>query len=188
MAILKFKNISLFVTIILSVIVSGGHDVCAQSLPAREYQIKAGFISNFLKFIEWPASYHLKGNLPICIIGEDPFGNIFDMFNVKAIKENTLITKHFNSYLGLEVLDCNVIFISSSEKDNLDQILKLLTGSNILTISDTDGFAQRGVIINFYLKKDKVRFEINVDAAKRAGLKISSKLLRLAKRVHDATK
>lgn len=146
-----------------------------------EYKIKAAFIFNFLKSIEWRAGVHTEGKLAICIIGANPFGGVMENLSGKTIAANELVVRHFDSYRDVNTKECHVIFISPSEKGNLDDILKTLAGPNVLTISDTDGFGKRGVMINFYMSKNKVRFEINLKAAKRAGVKISSKLLRLGK-------
>ena len=78
------------------------------------------------------------------------------------------------------MLSCHILFISSSEKKNIEEILTRLGNHDILTVGETEGFARKGVIINFFLEKKNVRFEINVDAATRSNLKLSSRLLRLA--------
>ena len=186
MAILKSNKFTFFATIILVLIVSSSHNTRAQSPPTREYQIKAGFIYNFLKFIEWPAGHRTIDDVPICILGNNPFGTAFDTITDKKISDKTLVPDYIKSYLDLDIKRYFIIFISSSEIDNLGQILEAISKSSILTISDTKGFANKGVMINFYLDKNKVRFEINPNAAKQAGLKISSKLLRLARNVTDA--
>jgi hypothetical protein len=82
-------------------------------------------------------------------------------------------------------MNCHILFISSYEKRHIQEILKSIKGLNILTIGDTDGFARKGIVINFYTEGQKIRFEINLDAAKRANLTISSRLLSLARIVRD---
>ncbi len=84
--------------------------------------------------------------------------------------------------------DCNILFITSSEKHNLSHLIDALGGSSILTVGDTEGYAEQGVIINLYIENNKVRFEINTEAAKRANLKLSSGLLKLAKIVTSVPK
>ncbi len=152
-----------------------------QSKP--EYEVKSAFIYNIINFIEWPIEHRLNGAINLCVVGKNHFGTALDSFEYNTIGDQVFALKYVQSFQ--DIGDYNVVFICPSEKKRLKQILQTLDGTNILTIGDTKGFAQQGVIINFYIKEEKVRFEINVDAAKRANLKISAKLLRLAKIVHD---
>jgi hypothetical protein len=101
----------------------------------------------------------------------------------KQVRGRIININRTNSAKGLT--NCHILFIGSSEKWHIQEILRIIKGLNILTIGDTDGFAQKGIIINFYTEEQKVRFEINLDAAKRANLTISSRLLSLAKIVRD---
>ena len=157
----------------------------AQQQKLGEYEVKAAFMYNFLKFIEWPDKaffdYHTTINL--CVLGKDPFGSTLDFIQGETINNKKIIIKYHYDIDGLE--KCNVLFISSSEKERLTKILQTLGGLNILTISDTKSFAQQGVLINFHMEENKVRFEINQDAVNRSKLKISSKLLKLANIVYD---
>lgn len=77
--------------------------------------------------------------------------------------------------------ECSVLFISASDSGNLSQILEGIKGAPVLTVGDTEGYAGRGVVVNFFLEDNKVRFEINVEASRLAGLTISSQLLKLAR-------
>jgi len=158
----------------------------AQQKKHSEYEIKAAFIYNFLKFIEWPngAFASRSDTVNICILGDDPFGTALNSIGEETVKDKKIIIKHYNKFIDLK--KCHILFICSSEIKQLTEILGTLKGMNILTVSDTKGFAQQGVVINFYIEEDKVRFEINQDAANRSGLKISSKLLSLAKIVRGA--
>lgn len=150
-----------------------------------EYQVKAAFIYHFMKFVEWPDKIvsHNSSPFNICILGEDPFGNSFNLLRGETVSESNLMVKRFRTIQNLD--ECKIVFIGRSEAERLPQILKVLKGLNVLTIGDTEGFARQGVIINFHMEENKVRFNINIDAAKRSGLKISSKLLNLATIVHD---
>ncbi len=188
MGILKFKNIKLLVTVILILFVSSMHDIHAQFQPSREYQIKGAFIYNFLDFVEWTTNCSVADKMPIYILGADPFGSIFDEIADKKARIKTLSPENISSCSDINSENCFIVFISSSEIEKLDQTLDAISGLGVLTIGDTKGFAKRGVVINFLLEKNKVRFEINSDAANRAGLKISSKLLRLARKVYSKTK
>ncbi len=157
--------------------------VHADSQSKSEYEVKSAFIYNIINFVEWPIDKGLNDAIKLCVVGKNHFGTSLDSFEYNTIGDQVLALKYVQSFQNIG--DHNVVFICPSEKKRLKQILQSLAGINILTIGDTKGFAQQGVIINFYIKDEKVRFEINVDAAKRANLKISAKLLRLAKIVHD---
>jgi YfiR/HmsC-like len=147
-----------------------------------EYQLKAAFLYNFVKFVEWPAEAFNgeKSPLSICIHGTDPFGDTLDtVVRGETVGERGLIVQRPESLSDLR--DCHVLFVSRSEKARLPEILARVEGEPVLTVGDADGFLKAGGIINFVLEENKVRFAINPEAAERNRLKISSKLLRLAK-------
>ncbi len=159
----------------------------AQSAIA-EYDVKAAFLYNFTKFVEWPADSFpdAKSPLTLCILGEDPFGK-----TLRSLMEEG-VGGHPVSLLRLDSLNnpalsnpeaCHVLFVSRSEKDRLHRVLDAVHGAPVLTVGDTPGFIDQGGMINFLLEGSKVRFEINQEAAEGVGLKISSKLLALAKHV-----
>jgi len=156
-------------------------DIYAQESKPGEYEVKAVFLYNFVKFVEWPDDKDTRTGriVNICILGEDPFGNAFDFIQDETIDNRKLAVKRVRTHHHID--DCQVLFISSSEKENITHILRTVKGSNILTVGDTDGFAQKGVIINFYIEQNKVRFEINLDSLRRSGLSVSSKVMHLAK-------
>ncbi len=150
---------------------------------ASEPDVKAAFLYNFTKFVEWPAASFPEARSPLklCILGEDPFGK-----TLKALIEEG-VGGHPVTLLRLDSLNdpvaCHVLFISRSERDRLPRIFGVLHDAPVLTVGETPGFVDQGGMINFLLEGSKVRFEINQEAAERAGLRISSKLLALAKRV-----
>jgi len=153
----------------------------AESISFKEHKIKAAFIYNFAKFIEWPAESFAKdqNTLTLCIIGKDLFGDATKTVEGKTIKEKKLLVKRIK---GIEDIgECHILFISESEGKNLSPILEKIKYKHILSIADMEGFAHRGGIINFITTDNKVQFEINIDAAQQSGLKVSSKLLKLAK-------
>ena len=158
----------------------------SQPSKPSEYQVKAAFLCNFAKFIEWPNESITDSNttMNLFVLGEDPFGPDLDAIQGMTIKGRNLVIRRIKSVKDLS--NCHMLFICESEKDRLEEILRSLKGSSVLTMSDTEGFGQRGVIINLYIQERRVRFEINVEAAKRVGLKISSKLLQLGKIVYSA--
>lgn len=143
-----------------------------------EDRMKAVFIFNFTKYINWTNS-DTSGTFEIAIIGNS---NIINP--LKKIAKNKLINKKQIKIISCkDIQDINtphILFISTSEKKNLDKILQKVKNKNILTISDVKGFANKGVTINFVMVKGKIKFEINTHAIESAGLQISSQLLKLA--------
>jgi hypothetical protein len=143
-----------------------------------EYEVKAVFIYNLAKFIEWPdKSLDNSSTLTVYILGDDLFGTDLDAIRDKLIKGKRIVVQQIDSPDDLK--NAGILFISSSEKEYLRDILKRISGLPILTVGDTKSYAQRGVMINFYIENNKIRFEINLEAANLAGLKISSNVLRM---------
>jgi hypothetical protein len=158
----------------------------AQSSGTSEYEVKAGFLYNFAKFIEWPSSAFGDANVPIrlCIFGRDPFGDAIDeVVRGKSVNGREFAIRRMSKLEDLR--GCHLVFISTSEARHLSEVLEGLKGTASLTVGDGEGFAERGGAIEFFVEGNKVRFSVNVDAIKRAHLEVSSKLLALAKIVHD---
>jgi hypothetical protein len=148
---------------------------------AKEYQVKAAFIYNFAKFVEWPPGTFPNTNSPIVldILGKNVFGtNLETTIRDRTVNNHPFEFKNITSVA--EATNCHILFISSSEKGDFAKIVNTLQNAKVLTVSETDGFIKAGGMINFTFEENKVRFQINDDAAKKAGLKISSKLLSLA--------
>jgi hypothetical protein len=155
----------------------------AQESPPTEYQLKAAFLLNFAKFVEWPPTAFAGANSPMIlgILGENPFGDVLERtIRDKTISNHPLVVKEFHS--SAEATNCHILFISTSEKARLPEILAGLRGASVLTVGETDRFTETGGMINLFRQGNKIRFQINEAAAKGVGLKISSKLLSLAAR------
>lgn len=152
----------------------------ALSAAISEYQIKAAFLYNFAKFVDWPPAENDRKTeeFKIGILGDDPFGGDIDVIDNKQVRGMPL--KILRAYSLNELSGCQIIFLSASIEHELKAILELMRDRPVLTVSDTNGFAHQGVIINLINVDNKIRFEINSAAANHAGLKISSQLLRLA--------
>lgn len=163
------------------VILLGSFVSSAQAQAANEYQVKAAFLFNFVKFIEWPADSLGEGaTFIIGVVGDDPFGSALDQAVAgKYVNGRQLAVRRLKWNENLRA--CHMIFISSTEQKHLAQILGSLRGAAVLTVGDVGQFNQQGGIINFIMETNKVRFEINAAAGEQARLKISSKLLALAK-------
>jgi len=145
-----------------------------------EYEVKAAFIHNVVKFVDWPMQpASADGMLRFCVVGQDVFGRALDVLRDKPIGAMTWQVVVVNGKTDLR--ECRVLFISGSETGNVKRVLDSLKSSPVLTIGDTESYGELGVIVNFYLEDGKVRFEINPEAAKRVGLKMSSQLLKLAR-------
>ena len=151
-----------------------------QGPQAREYEVKAAFLYNFTRFVHWPPEvFNSHPNvITVGVLGNNPFGEALRSLEGKVVNGRKLTVLPFKTVQ--EVKPCHVLFISGSEKNRLSQALKAVGDSSVLTVSEVKGFTEQGGIINFHLKSGRIGFEINVKAAERAGLKISSKLLNLA--------
>lgn len=148
--------------------------------PVDEYQVKAAFLYNFAKFVEWPSGVFQSATeaISICVLGQNPFGrSLEDTVSGHAIDGRSLIVRNISNLS--QVAKCHVLFVSSAGNRPLPQPLSgKETGVLIVGESETPG--ADGLVINFRLDGGKVRFEINVEAAERENLRISSKLLSLA--------
>jgi hypothetical protein len=156
---------------------------------SAEYLIKAGFIYNFANLVQWPSSSFAQADSPIVIVilGEDHFGTTLDRaLDGKKVNARSFVIKRAKSISELQRTlgpqkDCQILYVSSSEMPHLSDAIQMLKGVPVLTIGETPGFARNGGIINLILEDNKVRFEVNVAAAKDADLNISSRLLALAR-------
>lgn len=153
----------------------------AQQPKATAYEVKAAYLFNFGKFVEWPPKVAAGTNAPftICVLGKDPFGASLDSTIAgEAIDGRSVLAKRFSK--PQEALNCRVLFISSSEDAQLKEILATLEKTSVLTVSDISQFTRRGGMIQFVDDANKVRFEVNLTVAERAGLTLSSQLLKVA--------
>jgi len=162
---------------------------CADSQPTPEYQVKAAFLYNFVKFVQWPKEKPVDSNdiITIGVIGSHKFGNAFESVKGKKVKDKKIIVKFFPRFDNTDdknaLKKCHLLFVCPSEKHNLNDIIEIAGQANILTVADMNGFIDDGGVIQFIMQDKKVRFQINLSAARRAKLKIRSQLLRLAKKV-----
>jgi hypothetical protein len=149
-----------------------------------EHQVKAAFLYNFMKFVEWPPGMAGPGRGPIVIgvLGRDPFGPVLDeTFGGKSLAGRKFEVRRYTTVEELQV--CHMLFISSDEDDGRDRVLKALHGTAVMTVSDGRGFVKSGGIIELLLEDNKIRFDINLSEAKKSGLRISAQLLQLARKV-----
>jgi hypothetical protein len=156
--------------------------VALRSEQLPEYQVKAEFIERFTRFIEWPRGAPNGGPFVIGVLGTDPFRGYLDkMAAGRKIKGRPVEIRRFRDIAAVD--SCDVVFISSSERGRLQAVLARTDSRPILTVADSNGFASSGVLVNFYTSGDTVRFEMNETAIERSGLRVSAKLLKLARLV-----
>ncbi len=152
--------------------------------PARaatsEYELKAAFIYQIAKFVEWPSS---GTSLRLCVLGGNPFGPALETIRDKPVNERRMEVSLLDT--NADTRECNLLFIAAPAEKHIERITAISRGNGVLTIGDTEGFAQRGAIVNFFLENGKIRFEINLESSRRAGLKISSQLLKLARIIQE---
>ena len=166
--------------------------VCGTKLFAQttdEYTMKAIAFEKLALFITWPAN-SLKNNhsqeFVIAVLGQNPFGDVLEnIYKNKKIKDKKVKIVYVKKLQQLP--ECQILFISKTDSEKLQKILDYLKGKPILTISDTEGFAQAGCFINYYLNEDKLRFEINQKALQNAGFTIDYRLLRVSKIINPTS-
>ena len=178
------RAVALLLCLAAVFIAAGGRARGGEAAPGAlsEYQIKAAYLYYFSTFVDWPPETFSRTGEPLVIgvLGADPFGAILDdTLRGKAINNRRLIVRRFQSIK--DARDSHILFISSSERDRLPSILKILEGAAVLTVGDTEQFASRGGQIAFRMEDKKVRFDINVAAVERARLKISAQLMKLGR-------
>jgi YfiR/HmsC-like len=153
----------------------------AQQPKVSEYQVKAIYLYNFGRFVQWPpnATAAKGDSFSICVLGQDPFGPSLDSTVAgETLDGKPLAARRIST--PRDAGECRILFISSTEENHLKEILAALDESSILTVSDMPAFSRRGGMIQFVLEGDKVRFEINLTKAETAKLTLSSELLKVA--------
>lgn len=159
------------------------------SATPSEYQVKAAFIYNFTKFIEWPGGAFTGESSPfvIGVVGKDPFGAELEKpLDGKTMNGRAFVIKRFKQVSDMQT--CHILFVCGSEKDRLPKVMERVVKANTLVVGDMPQFVQRGGMVNFFVEDKRVRFEINPDSTERAGLKISAKMMSLAKVVKSGQK
>jgi len=159
----------------------------APTAEEREYQVKGAFLAKFALFTEWPTAAFTNATAPVVlgILGPDRFGQEY----VAALKEQTVNGRPFllrRIQRSSDLAGCHILFVNATARVKAAQVVALTGSAPILTVGESGDFATRGGVMGFFKDEGRVRFEINLDAAARANLKISAKLLQLARIVRDA--
>ena len=155
---------------------------------SKEYQLKAAFIYNFTKFVDWPAQRSESKDSPftIGVFGKNPFGDELNkLVQGRSVSGRPIIIKNITS--TNEAVSVDLLFVSNGQEELLGKLLGAIQSAGVLTIGESKSFADYGGIINFVTEADKIRFEINLDEAERGGLKLRAQLLKLAKNVRRKT-
>ena len=172
----RFPSI-LRMTVVLSLML-----LCGADAPSREYKVKAAFIYNFAQFVQWPDSSFVSSDAPITIgvIGSDPFNGALEQAVAgKRVGDRAVQIQHFDSLY--QIAACHILFVSATDDETLGKITEKVRHQPVLTIGENESFPWAGGCIRFFTEDNKMRFEINLEAADTAKLKISSKLIRLGK-------
>lgn len=154
----------------------------ADSLP-DEYQVKAAFIYNFAKFVEWPAGVLGAKDLPltVCLVGRDPFGTAWAGIEGRQVQGHPLQVKR--GVVPGEAGGCHVLFIADSEERRVPALLTAVGSLPVLTVSDMEAFAEAGGAVGLVVAEGRLQFDTSLTALQRAGIRASSQVLKLARNV-----
>jgi hypothetical protein len=165
--------------------------VSSVGLPAQdagqklEYRVKAAFLYNFARFVTWPEREGTAAPVIIGILGRDPFGNVLESTIAgKTVSGRPFLVRRLQTVE--EAANCQLVFVSSSERRTVAEVIEALDGQPVLTIGEAEGFVERGGMIGFVIEDQAVRIDVNLDAAQAAGLQLSSQLLRVARSIQPS--
>jgi hypothetical protein len=156
----------------------------AETPALKEHELKAAFVYNFTKFVEWPSSSFRDPNAPfvVAVAGNSPCtAELEKIAKERKINGRQMIIKRVTTFEAAQ--DAQALFISASEESRSKDWLAAVRGRSVLTIGESELFCKQGGVINFLLEGEKIRFEINIDQAEASGLKVSAQLQKLAKTV-----
>jgi hypothetical protein len=157
-----------------------GADARAAPQYRDEYEVKAAFLYKFSLFVTWPAPSQ-RAPMVLGVVGDDPFGSRLEtVLTNRLVNGQPFRVQRYREVREAVASHCRMIFICSSEKARLGEITEAARQAGVLTVADTEGYAQAGVMINMVLRAGNVRFEVNRPAAEKAGLRVSSQLMDLS--------
>jgi hypothetical protein len=142
-----------------------------------EYEVKLGFIYNFINFVTWPETIFKSNSDPLimCIASDNPSSEVLFKLDGKRIKQRKIKVIAYQE--GICLTRSHALFFATQDKASIQQVLDRIKGLSILTIGEVDGFTRMGGVINFFEERNRLRFRVNIDAVKRNALKMSSQLL-----------
>jgi hypothetical protein len=167
---------------LLAIVLTWMAPVGVRASDSPEYDVKAAFLFNFAKFVEWPPSSFAGSNAPlvICVLGHDPFGSTLDdVVRDERANDRTLVVQRPARVDAAR--SCHILFVSASEQARFAEILGAVDRARTLTVADAPGFLEAGGHVRFFLAANHVRFEINADTTEHAAFRVSSKLMRVAR-------
>ena len=172
----------LFLILVMAFSIAAANQGSAQS-QADEYRVKAAFLFHFAQLVVWPADAPSADKpLGVCTVGDDPFhGALETEVEGKTVGSRTMHVRHLK--LNQDLRECQIVFVGKEEDKHIASLIATLGNAPVVTVGENEGFLLQGGIIRFCLEDNRVRFEINLEAAEKAKLKISSRLLLLAKSV-----
>jgi hypothetical protein len=147
-----------------------------------EQEIKAGLLYNFLKYTQWPPE-HANRAAVVCLIGGDPFGGHLQPMAGRTVNQHSIKIRNLESVKNVD--GCSLLYVNATEESGWSQLQKVLAEKDVLTVSDFDGFAEKGGMIEFTRNDNRIGVKINVDAVTAAHLTVENRLLRLANAVHS---
>ena len=188
--IIKSKGFWQYAMIIFCVMAFTGLHAHAQTLYGPEYRVKAGFIYNFAKFIDWPKTDASQdpNTILICIVPDTPETDVFLSLRNKSIGSKRIEVKKYQDVKAKEIEHCQILFLDSKDEEFIKESLLIVKYRSILTIGHMRKFTQAGGIINFFTEENRLRFEVNLNAAKRARIKLGSQILMSAEIVDEKDK
>jgi hypothetical protein len=152
-----------------------------------EYRVKAAYLLNFARYVEWPASTSADSSLGICVIGHDPFGQVLDAtVSGRTAHGKPLHVRRIQT--ASEATGCQVVFVGRDIWRHSPERVKALNRAGSLTVGETEQFARRGGVIGFVIVDETVRFVVNDEARSEARLRISSRMLSLAAAIYDRSR
>lgn len=172
------KSLCILFLLLLAVVARVPVAAAQEDSVSSRYPIMAAYIYNFTQFTTWPPGA-ATGEFSVCVLGSNPFGSSLAALRSRSVSGLKIITKSFRQ-MEAGVSACNVLFVSASERGAVDDIVRTLKAAPVLTVSDMDGFADKGGMVEFERNDQKVGIKIGLHAVQAAGLSISSKLLRIA--------
>jgi hypothetical protein len=176
------------VTLMICMLMWQPSAVLSEPVTGPEYEVKIGFIYNFANFVTWPeeAFKNRDDKLVFCFASDDPSSDVLFKLDSRIIKGRKVRVIPYREENCLE--QSHIFFFGTQDREFIQKILNLTKGRSILTIGEVEGFTRMGGIINFYIERNRLRFQVNIGAANRAGLKLSSQLLgsaQIVKEEHD---
>ena len=169
--------------LVVALLMTSSAALRSQAPVVAAHEVKAAYLYQFGKYVEWPSDPRTGAPFAICILGQDPFGlALDDIVKGRLLSDRPVTIKRIIG--ASELQDCRILFISRSEDDRLLAILKELSGRTVLTVGEGLQFTRRGGMVGFTTDSQKIRFAVNLAAAEAAQLRVSSQLLRVAVSVH----